>query len=89
MAQKPGGNNRKKGENDVCYGQTTAINPAGHTVGTLFFTNKTGWADYEEIQSEIFDYVYAIIGKFGLKIYQAPSGLDLCRLDPGGNLKTF
>lgn len=89
MAQKPGGNNRKKGRTMFVMVRQLQSTPQGIPLELYFFTNKTGWADYEEIQSEIFDYVYAIIGKFGLKIYQAPSGLDLCRLDPGGNLKTF
>lgn len=51
--------------------------PQGIPLELYFFTNKTDWAQYEEIQSDIFDYVYAVIGKFGLCIYQAPSGLDL------------
>ncbi len=79
----------KKGRTMFVMVRQLQSTPQGIPLELYFFTNKTGWADYEEIQSEIFDYVYAIIGKFGLKIYQAPSGLDLCRLDPGGNLKTF
>ena len=53
--------------------------PQGIPLELYFFTNKTDWAQYEEIQSDIFDYVYAAIGKFGLCIYQAPSGLDLIK----------
>lgn len=41
------------------------------------FTNTTVWAEYENIQSDIFDHLLAIIPEFGLKVYQAPSGLDL------------
>ncbi len=82
MAQKPEEIIVKKGRTMfVMVRQLQSTSPQGIPLNFIF-TNKTGWADYEEIQSEIFDYVYAIIGKFGLKIYQAPSGLDLCRLDP-------
>ena len=82
MAQKPEEIIVKKGENDVCYGQTTANQLAGHTVELYFLPTKPAGRIMRRYKVEIFDYVYAIIGKFGLKIYQAPSGLDLCRLDP-------
>lgn len=44
------------------------------------FTNTTVWKDYEAIQSDIFDHLFAIIPEFGLKIYQAPSGSDMQQL---------
>ncbi len=40
------------------------------------FSNTTSWIDYEAIQSDIFDHLIAIIGEFGLQVYQAPSGQD-------------
>lgn len=40
------------------------------------FTNTTAWKAYEDIQSDIFDHLYAILDEFGLKAYQAPSGAD-------------
>lgn len=51
--------------------------PQGIPLELYFFTSKTDWAAYEEVQSEIFDYVYATIRRFHLRLYQAPSGLDL------------
>ena len=36
------------------------------------FTNTTVWKDYENIQSDIFDHLIAILPEFGLKIYQEP-----------------
>jgi len=42
----------------------------------VFSTNKV-WAEYEAIQSDIFDHIMAIIPEFGLKIFQKPSGSDL------------
>ncbi|MDL2212804.1 mechanosensitive ion channel family protein [Bacteroides sp. OttesenSCG-928-E20] len=42
-----------------------------------FFTATTVWAAYEDIQSDIFDHVLAVIPYFDLNVYQAPSGKDL------------
>jgi len=41
------------------------------------FTTTTAWAEYERIQSDIFDHLYAIMPEFGLRAYQQPSGHDL------------
>lgn len=41
------------------------------------FTNTTAWADYEAIQSDVFDHLLAILPEFGLRVFQAPSGMDL------------
>ncbi len=35
------------------------------------------WAQYENIQSDIFDHLLAILPEFGLRIYQQPSGADM------------
>ncbi|MHC5307819.1 mechanosensitive ion channel family protein [Bartonella sp. LJL80] len=40
------------------------------------FTNTVAWADYERIQSDIFDHLYSILPDFGLRIFQNPSGSD-------------
>jgi len=44
------------------------------------FTNTTEWADYEDIQSDIFDHLLAIVPEFGLRLYQKPAGSDLANL---------
>lgn len=41
------------------------------------FSNDTGWANYEAIQADIFDHIFAIVPEFGLRVYQAPSGYDM------------
>lgn len=38
------------------------------------FANIISWVEYEKIQSDIFDHLIAIVGEFGLSIYQIPSG---------------
>ena len=45
------------------------------------FSTVKEWVPYEGIQSDIFDHVLAIVPRFGLRIFQAPSGLDLQRLE--------
>jgi len=40
------------------------------------FSKSIAWKEYEDIQSDIFDHLIAIIPEFGLRIYQAPSGSD-------------
>jgi miniconductance mechanosensitive channel len=44
------------------------------------FCKDKVWANYEAIQSDIFDHLLAIAHEFDLKIYQYPSGADLTEL---------
>lgn len=44
------------------------------------FTNDIRWAAYEDIQSDIFDHLLAILPEFGLKVFQEPSGADLSHM---------
>ena len=41
------------------------------------FTNTVVWLEYEGIQSDIFDHIFASIGEFDLRIYQSPTGNDV------------
>lgn len=41
------------------------------------FTTTTKWAEYESIQSDIFDHLFAIVSEFGLRVFQHPSGVDM------------
>ena len=41
------------------------------------FTNTVVWAQYEAIQSDIFDHLLAILPEFGLRVFQHPSGGDM------------
>ncbi|MCD8138297.1 MAG: mechanosensitive ion channel family protein [Planctomycetaceae bacterium] len=44
------------------------------------FTNITAWGAYEDIQSDIFDHLLAILPEFGLRVFQNPSGADMAKL---------
>ena len=41
------------------------------------FTATTAWLEYEGIQGDIFDHLYAILPEFGLLAFQNPSGNDV------------
>lgn len=44
------------------------------------FTNTTAWGDYENIQSDIFDHIFAILPEFDLRVHQTPTGSDFRQL---------
>lgn len=44
------------------------------------FTNQTGWVDYEGIQADMFDHIFAVLPEFGLRLHQSPTGSDFQRL---------
>lgn len=54
--------------------------PSGLPLQLYFFTSRTKWEDFEALQSDISDYVYAVVGRFGLRIFQTPAGNDISRL---------
>lgn len=45
------------------------------------FTNTTVWTEYETIQGDIFDHLFAVAPEFGLRIFQNPSGHDFRNLN--------
>ena len=44
--------------------------PEGVPLEIYTFTNTTEWEAYEKIQSDIFDHLFAILPKFGLRVFQ-------------------
>jgi miniconductance mechanosensitive channel len=54
--------------------------PNGLPVEIYAFTNTTVWSEYENIQSDIFDHILAIMPEFGLGVHQQPTGRDLSGL---------
>ncbi len=45
-----------------------------------FFSADTAWVRYEFLQAEVFDHILAVLPKFGLKVFQSPTGEDLAPL---------
>ena len=53
----------------------------GMPIELYFFSANTAWVKYEALQAEVFDHVLATLHRFGLKVFQSPTGLDLQKLD--------
>lgn len=41
------------------------------------FSNDVAWLNYESIQADIFDHIFAVVGEFGLRVHQSPTGYDM------------
>ena len=52
----------------------------GLPVELYFFSDGITWVPYEHLQSEVFEHLLAVLDKFGLKVFQSPTGLDLLKL---------
>lgn len=55
--------------------------PQGMPIEMYFFSADTAWLKYEHLQAEVFDHILASLHKFGLKVFQSPTGLDLQKLN--------
>jgi miniconductance mechanosensitive channel len=53
--------------------------PEGLPLEIYCFTSDTAWANYEGIQADIFDHLFAVMPEFGLRAFQKPAGSDLAR----------
>lgn len=51
--------------------------PNGLPLQLYCFTSTTDWVPHEDIQSDIFDHVLAVLPEFGLRLHQNPSGHDV------------
>lgn len=49
------------------------------------FTIDTNWEHYERVQADIFDHIFSVVGEFGLRIFQNPSGFDMKQINPGAS----
>ena len=57
-----------------------APTPNGIPLELYLFTSVTSWKPYEHFQAAVIDHVLASVHRFGLRIYQAPSGRDIALL---------
>ena len=74
--------NYLKNHPDIHEGMTLIVRqltsgPDGLPLEIYCFTNTTDWSRYEDIQSDIFDHLFAILPEFGLRLFQKPAGSDL------------
>ncbi|QIA09936.1 mechanosensitive ion channel [Draconibacterium halophilum] len=49
----------------------------GLPIEIYVFSNDQEWANYETIQADIFDHIFAVIPEFELRVFQEPSGADI------------
>ena len=47
------------------------------------FSNDINWDNYETIQADIFDHIFAVMPEFGLRLFQQPAGSDFAQLKSG------
>ena len=52
-------------------------NEYGLPIEIYTFTNTTNWKEYENIQSDVFDHLFASISNFELTVFQFPSTKDI------------
>ncbi len=60
-----------------CMVRQLASGPQGIPLELYCFTSTVAWAEYEGIQSDIFDHLFALLPEFNLALYQQPSGQDV------------
>jgi miniconductance mechanosensitive channel len=48
----------------------------GLPIEIYVFSKDQEWENYEDIQSNIFDHILAVVPEFDLRVFQDPSGLD-------------
>ena len=69
---------------DVHSGMTLLVrqlqqNALGVPLELYLFTKTTAWGEYERIQADIFDHLFAVVPEFGLRVSQQPTGSDFAR----------
>ena len=67
-------------ENFVSMVRLMEPTPQGQPMQIYFFSNDTAWVRYEDIQSRVFEYIFAIAPEFGIKMFQLPTGHDMQRM---------
>ena len=76
--------NHPKTRTDMTY-MVRQLQPAdkGLPLEVYVFADDIRWTYYEEIQSDIFDHLIAIMPEFELKLFQSPSGEDVQKINMG------
>ncbi len=57
-----------------------APGPQGVPIEIYCFSNNTDWGNYEALQGDIFDHLFALLPEFGLRAFQDPAGSDFAKL---------
>ncbi len=60
----------------TCMVRQLTATQTGLPLEIYCFANTTNWLEYEAIQADIFDHLFAIAPQFDLRVFQHPSGHD-------------
>lgn len=60
----------------TCMVRQLPATEVGLPLELYFFSSDQNWVNYETIQADIFDHLYAAAPLFGLRVFQHPSGYD-------------
>lgn len=60
----------------TCMVRQLPATATGLPLELYFFSNDQVWVNYEKIQADIFDHLYAMAPVFDLRVFQHPSGYD-------------
>jgi miniconductance mechanosensitive channel len=68
-------------DDDKMYCMVRELEPTatGLPLQIYLFTSETSWPNYEDVQAALIDHILAITPRFGLRLFQSPSGHDLAR----------
>lgn len=58
----------------------------GMPIEIYAFSKIKEWAEYEAIQSDLFEHILAVIPEFGLQVFQIPSGTDVKLLNSANKI---
>lgn len=67
-------------QNLTILARQRATTDSGLPIEIYAFSADKDWANYEAIQADIFDHLFAVIHEFDLRVFQKPSGIDLTQL---------
>jgi miniconductance mechanosensitive channel len=60
----------------TCMVRQLEATSAGLPLELYFFSKDQNWVNYEAIQADIFDHLFAMVSYFDLRVFQHPSGHD-------------
>ena len=60
----------------TCMVRQLSATPTGLPLELYFFSNDLNWVNYEAIQADIFDHLFAMVPIFNLRVFQHPTGHD-------------
>ncbi|KGJ88096.1 mechanosensitive ion channel family protein [Thalassotalea sp. ND16A] len=63
-------------QNMTCMVRQLKPTESGVALELYFFSNDINWGNFESIQADIFDHLFAIAPLFELRVFQIPSGYD-------------